>query len=98
MGAGAEEAMNENISIAEIPEAWRQLLEAAKTGTNDVLMLQRCPQCGAALRFKYTQTERARVDVGCMSCRFSAASEQVTSEPPWVAEAGPDVTTQGGSR
>jgi len=32
------------------------------------------------------------------SCLCAAASEQVASEPPWVAEVGPDVVTQQGYR
>ena len=85
-------------SVTEIPESWRQLLDVARTGTKDIVLLQRCPQCSAALRFRYTRPERARVDVNCVSCLCSAASEQVTSEPPWVAEIGPDILTQQGYR
>jgi len=84
--------------MTEIPEPWRQVLQAARAGSRDVILLQRCSRSGGSLHFNYVRTERARVSVRCVSCPRAAASEQITSEPPWVGELGPDVTTQQGYR
>jgi hypothetical protein len=84
--------------MTEFPELWRQVLQAARAGSRDVILLQRCPQCDGGLHFSYARTERARVSVNCVSCPWTAASEQVTPEPPWVGEVGPDITTQQGYR
>jgi hypothetical protein len=84
--------------MSDIPEPWRQVLQAGRAGTRDVVLLQRCPRCGGALRFRYEHAERARLDVNCVSCPWAAASEQVSPEPPWVRELGPEVRTEQGYR
>jgi len=78
----------------QMPEAWWRLLQAARSGTGDIVRLQRCPECGRALRFRYTPNERAKLSVRCVSCAFALAQHEELPLPPWVATLSADVTTE----
>jgi len=80
--------------VKKFPEGWRRILQAARSGTRDVILLQRCPECGGALRFKYTPAERATLLISCVSCPEAVATDETIPEPPWVAALGADFTIQ----
>jgi len=79
-------------------EGWRRILQAARSGSRDVILLQRCPECGGALRFRYAPTERAKLLISCVCCPQRIATDELIPEPPWVAALGADFTTKNDDR
>ena len=79
----------------DIREKWIKLGSVVVTSKAAVLREERCPSCGAGMKFVFVAGGRGAgsVCIACRSCKERSWLDGLATVPAWVAEVGTEFET-----
>jgi len=75
--------------------AWKELEKIMISGTPELVLKQRCPNCDSGLRVVFTAGPRTALIIRCTSCYSAITLDGGMSHPPWVEALGVNIVTVG---
>lgn len=65
-----------------------------KASATEVMKIS-CPTCGGSLKTQVSESSKRALSVMCKACAWRVVTDGLDELPPWVAELGRKIETEG---